>query len=135
MRWLAIVLASALLCACSSLKTQGGVHAMSADSTAPKQSDCDSLDNSQRTWGAIAAGTGVAAGAGGVGTALPTDSTPRVVTGLSSLAVGVFSAVATFMANSYSSDYTKKCTDPKATQNAYNNRTTIHDAAHLRGDQ
>jgi hypothetical protein len=69
---------------------------------------CDELDGKRRTWGAIAAGTAVVAGGGGVGAALSSDKTPQQVSGFVGAGIAVFAAVSAYLANDYAADYKER---------------------------
>lgn len=73
--------------------------------TARRTSRCDAWLGARRGWGAAAAGLGVVAGGGGLGAAFPENSSNRAYLGGASLAVGVASAVAAFLARSYADDF------------------------------
>jgi hypothetical protein len=72
-------------------------------------SSCTTLDNKYLVWGAIAAGTGFLSGGGGLVTALTDDSIPRLAVGLTSLGIGLISAVSVFLAQNYAKQYTTTC--------------------------
>lgn len=67
--------------------------------------ECDALDSSRRTWGAVAVGAAIGAGTGGGITALFTDATPRAVVGITTLSTAIFSAVAAYLTNDYATSY------------------------------
>jgi hypothetical protein len=75
--------------------------------------DCSKLQTPYLIWGGLAVGFGALAGASGVSTLAPkanSDGSPskaQLGLAITSVVVGTFSAIATFVAGNYASAYTK----------------------------
>ena len=96
---------------CVSLRAKPGVRDFYDTTPAvPESPECIQLDNDYVAWGTVAAVAGFLAGGGGITAALPSDQTPRLVLGLTSLGVGAMSVASTYLSNSYASRYTATCT-------------------------
>jgi hypothetical protein len=86
--------------------------------------DLDKCQRAQRRyeiWGGVGAGASALSGLSGLAAALPPDGTPRLVLGLSALAVGALSAGAQFIRNAAAQELALSCevkTPPPSSQPA-----------------
>lgn len=97
-----VVIVCAALAGCT-----GTLHGRSAT---PSDA-CIGLDNTHRTWGAIAKFSGVIAGGGGLAT-LPIDTdqkTARITVATSALVLGGISAAAVYIEQDAAGAYAKEC--------------------------
>ena len=117
-RWLLFILAFCTGCTGSLelARQQGGLDRFQAASRvgsvqAPAYSKdrCASLDDQHRTWGALAKGAAVLAGAGGLGTIPLDNKTEREVVASSSLAVAAFAAIAVALEEGAGTSWSREC--------------------------
>lgn len=78
----------------------------------PASYNCAALDNTHRTWGAIAKFSGVVAGSGGLATLPLTsddDKTARIAVGVSAVVIGGIAAAAVYVEEDAASTWSAEC--------------------------
>lgn len=105
-----LVLLACSLVACSGTleETKGKLH-MGNPMALSSPERCESLSDSQRVWGGIAAGTAVLSGASGL-TAIPAEGKVETALGVASLLVGGLSAASAFEAQTLATQWSGECT-------------------------
>lgn len=109
-----VILAAGLLCSCKGLVVSSPLGAMGTNmcqgGQCYTQDKCESLRSSYRTWGAVAVGTSAVAGGGGLTAALPDSSGVRLGLGIGSVISGIIGAVAVYLRDDTTKEYTSYCT-------------------------
>ena len=113
----AVIVVLALSSGCKGLRVDAPLGAMTSETChggqCYTQQKCEGLRGKYRVWGGIAVGSATRAGGGGLSAALPDSGGARLGLGIGAAAVGLISAVAVYLRDDVTKEYTDYCTRPK----------------------